>query len=401
MSTPPAHATPTTTSEAALRILGDLVAFPTVTGQPNLELIAYAQQLLEACGARVMLTHDDDHRRANLFATIGPDVDGGVVLSGHTDVVPAPREGWTAPPFEASRRGGAVHGRGTVDMKGFLACVLAMAPDIATRRLAVPLHVAMTFDEEVGCHGAPLLLAQLERTGPRPAVAIVGEPTSMGIVGAHKGCYEHTTAIGGVEGHASAPEKAVSAVEFAVRYVARLMELRREFAANAPADSPFEPAGTTISVGTIEGGSARNVVAGACRFDWEVRTVDRRDADRVDAAVAALEADLLAEMRERDPTAAIATTTVGAVEGLEDVGGSPAVSLARELLADDRAPVQAVPFSTEAGLYQQAGIPAVVCGPGSIDVAHRPDEYVELDQLDRCLAFVDRLGDHLSSPTPG
>lgn len=378
-----------------LEALSRLVAFPTVTGESNLDLIDHARARLREVGARTTVIHDEDRRRANLLATIGPDVDGGVLLSGHTDVVPVTDEGWTDPPFTATLRDGRVHGRGTVDMKGFIACVLAMAPRFAAADLAVPVQVALTFDEEVGCHGAPLLIAELARTGPRPSVAIVGEPTAMGIVGAHKGCYEHTTAIAGVEGHASAPDEAVNAIDYAVRYVARLMELRAELGRRAPADSPFRPPGTTISIGTIDGGIARNVVAGACSFDWEVRPVGRADADHVATAVAEFEAELRAEMQARDPASAVATTTVGAVGGLEMVLDSPAVALGRVVLDDPRAEVRAVSFGTEAGLYQQAGIPAIVCGPGSIEVAHRPDEYVTVEQLTRCLDALDRLADHL------
>lgn len=378
--------------EDVVTVLSDLIGFPTVTGGSNLELIAYCQARLEQVGAETQLSYDDEGRRANLLARIGPPVAGGVVLSGHTDVVPADPEGWTSPPFIATLRDGAIHGRGAADMKGFIACVLAMAPRFAEADLARPVHVALTFDEEVGCLGAPLLIAQLV-AGPLPAVAIVGEPTELAIVEAHKGCYEYTTAFAGMEGHASSPRLGVNAVEYAARFVTALLELGEALRERAPEDSPFDPPETTLSVGRVEGGSARNVIAGACTVDWEFRPVCRDDAEFTLGRLHRIEAELLERMRTIHPEATIETATVGAVDGLERTPGDPATTLVRRLLDDP--PCQVVPFGTEAGLYEQRGIAAVVCGPGSIAVAHQPDEHIALDQLDRCLGMLDRLPDHL------
>ncbi|CAN5440035.1 acetylornithine deacetylase [soil metagenome] len=381
----------------ALRILTDLVAFPTVTSDSNLDLIAYAEVLLRDLGADVVVTHDPLQPKANLFATIGPICDGGVVLSGHTDVVPA--EGaWTTPPFAADLRDGAVYGRGTADMKGFIACVLATAPGFAAAPLRLPVHIALTYDEEIGFNGAPVLLAELARTGPRPAAAIVGEPTAFGVIAGHKGCHEFTTTITGLEGHASAPAKGVNAVEEAGRYIARLLQLRDDLDARAPADSPYDPPGTTLNVGTINGGSARNILAGSCTLEWDLRPVQRADIEHVAAAMAAYEQQAIARIRRRDPHATIRTTTVAAVDGLEQVEGSPAVALAHVLLDDPS--IDVVAFGTEAGLFQQAGIPAIVCGPGSIDVAHKPDEHLPVEQLDRCLQMLHRLMAHLCTDEP-
>lgn len=382
--------------DRALGLLEELVAFPTVTGEPNLALIDRCRVLLEEVGATTTTTTDPTGSRANLFATIGPATDGGVVLSGHTDVVPPGVDGWDSPPFSAEVRGGRVHGRGSVDMKGFVACVLAMAPEAAAAGLRRPLHVALTYDEEVGCRGAPSLLAELARTGPRPAAAIVGEPTMLGVISAHKGCFEYTTTITGREGHGSLPAEGVNAAEVGARYVARLLELRDELAARAPATSVFTPPETTLNVGRIDAGTARNVVAGRCIIEWEFRPVQPGDATVVQDAVAALEARLVAEMQQVDPATGITTVVEGAVDGLEDDGESAALALCRRLLGDPA--VDVVPFSTEAGLYQRAGIPAVVCGPGSIEVAHRPNEYVELEQLDRCLEMLGRLVAELAGP---
>ncbi|MEX2655804.1 MAG: M20/M25/M40 family metallo-hydrolase, partial [Acidimicrobiia bacterium] len=200
-------------------ILGDLIGFPTVTSDSNRDLIAYAESKLAAVGATVSITRHPEEDKANLLATIGPAVDGGVVLSGHTDVVPADEDAWTGAPFVAMRRDQRIYGRGAVDMKGFIACVLAMAPAFAATDLRRPVHIALTFDEEVGCRGAPILVSDLLRTGPVPAAAIVGEPTEMSIIDAHKGCYEYTTTITGLAGHGSAPSLGVNAVQVASRYV--------------------------------------------------------------------------------------------------------------------------------------------------------------------------------------
>ncbi len=382
--------------DATLALLTDLVACRSVTRYSNLDLVHLAQTALEDVGARCTRTYDPLLGKANLFATIGPDVDGGVVLSGHTDVVPADDDAWESPPFVATLRDGRVYGRGTTDMKGFIACVLAMAPTFAAADLARPVHVALTFDEEVGCQGAPLLLEELARTGPRPAAAIIGEPTMMQVVTGHKGCFEYTTTITGVAGHGSAPSRAVNAIWHAARYVMRLHDLADELRDRAPADSPFDPPESTLSIGTIHGGQARNVVPGNCSFDWEFRPVNDADAALVAEVVVRIEEEESTRLQRLHPDAAILTTSDGEVGGLDTPLDSPAVALTRRLL-DEVAPA-VVPYTTEAGLFQAAGIPAVVCGPGSIDVAHRPDEYVPVDQLAACLVMLDRLADDLSTP---
>lgn len=383
------------TLDAMLAILADLVAFPTVTADPNIDLVDYAAERLDGATADITLTHSHGGDKANLFATIGPEVDGGVVLSGHTDVVPADAAGWHSDPFVATHRDGSVYGRGTADMKGFIACALALAPELAAAGLRRPVHVALTFDEEVGFRGAPVLLDELTRTGPAPSAAIVGEPTNLDIIAAHKGCYEYTTIFTGTEGHGSAPARAVNAVEHAARFVARLVDLRAELAARAPVDSPFDPPASTISVGTIAGGTARNIVAGSCTVEWELRPVQRSDAEHVREALAAFERDLAAEVRITHPDAGMVTEAVCEVDGLEPAPDSVALRLGRTLL-DDPA-VDVVSFGTEAGLYQQAGIPAIVCGPGSIDVAHQPDEHVPVADLEACLGMLRRLAAHLSA----
>lgn len=377
--------------DEAMLLLGDLVGFPTVTSESNLDLLDYVAAVLEPHAAGIRLIRSELEPKANLLATIGPATDGGVVLSAHSDVVPADELDWTGAPFVAMRRDQRIYGRGTADMKGFLACALAAAPRLAARELERPIQIAVTFDEEVGCKGAPLLIDDLLAHGPKPAMAIVGEPTEMRIVTAHKGCYEYTTIITGVEGHGSRPHMAHNAVQYAARYVAKLMELADDLEANPPANSPYDPPHTTISAGTIKGGSARNVVAGECILEWEMRPVIRADAQRVLEDLRRFEEDLRGDL---GPDCSIATIAEGEVEGLEDDPQSAVLFMMKELLGTDE--VDTVPFGTEAGLYQQAGIAAVVCGPGSIDVAHQPDEYVGLDQLEACLEMMEGLGERLS-----
>ena len=388
--------------DEALDLLDVLISYDTVALTPNLDLIDDVRDRLETLGASVVLTYDDSGTKANLFATIGPNVNGGVVLSGHSDVVPVDPVDWTTPPFTADHRHGRVYGRGTADMKGFVACVLAMAPTYAELDLTVPIHVALTFDEEDGFHGAPILLADLVERGVRPSAAIIGEPTGLRTVGAHKGCYEYRTMVTGMNGHSSAPAEAVSAVHHASRWISGLLGLADDLANRAPDPSPYDPPSTTFNVGTISGGQGRCVVADRCWFDWEMRPVQASDTSFVKEHMAAVETALLDEMRAVYPEASIRTDVVCEIDGLEWRDASPALDLVRVLLADEVAanggtlPVDVVAYGTEAGLFQAAGIPAVLWGPGDIGVAHRPDEFVEVADLEVCLALLARLGGHLA-----
>jgi acetylornithine deacetylase len=379
---------------SATELTDRLIGFPTVSVDSNLDLIDFAAELLTQLGATVQLTHDPGGNKANLFATIGPNVDGGVVLSGHTDVVPVAGQDWTTDPFTSTHRDGRIYGRGSCDMKGFLACALAMGPQFAQADLKRPVHFALTYDEEVGCVGAPLLLEALSKSGPKPAIAIIGEPTSMKIIEGHKGCYEYTTRVRGLEGHGSLPDAGVSAVEAAVQIISEMMQVGDEFRGRAPASSPFTPPWTTVSIGKIEGGIARNIIAKDCAFEWEMRPVQRSDSDllwkRVDALV---NNSLLPAMRERFDGASVVTETAGEVDGLEPMEGSEAIALVHELTGGNARDV--VSFGTEAGLFQNAGISTALCGPGSIDQAHRPDEYVDVSQLGECLGMLSRLTNKL------
>lgn len=377
-------------------ILGDLVAFPTVSSDSNLELVTYAADLLSDAGATLLLSRDETGSKANLFATIGPADDGGIVLSGHTDVVPADPGEWTSDPFVLTERAGRLYGRGSCDMKGFIAAALAMAPRFAEVDLVRPVHFALTYDEEIGCFGARALVGEIARAGIRPKVAIIGEPTGMGVIEGHKGCYEYTTEFTGLEGHGSQPDRGVNAVEYATRYVSRLLELGERLKELAPSGSRFDPPWTTVQVGRMVGGSARNVIARNCAVEWEMRPVAASDADFVKRDLGAyVESVLLPAMRAVSPDADIVTQVVGEVEGLQVVSESEAREIVCELTGCAHADV--VPFGTEAGLFQAAGISSIICGPGSIAQAHKPDEFIEISQLAACLEMLDKLRKKLSA----
>jgi len=379
----------------ATGLLGDLIAFPTVSSDSNLELIDWAAEMLRGLGASVEIVHDESGAKANLFATLGPEVDGGVVLSGHSDVVPVDGQPWTSDPFAMVERDGRIYGRGACDMKGFIACALALAPEIARWRLARPVHFALTYDEEVGCLGAGALADFLSARQIRPAIALIGEPTSMRIVEGHKGCFEYTTEFHGLEGHGSAPDAGVNAADFATRYVTRLMELAGDLRGRAPADSPFSPPWTTVNVGRIAAGSARNVIAGHAEVDWEMRPVVPEDAAFVRAEIDRYAAETLApQMRAIHADAGIERHVIAEVAGLVPKPGNPATALAAALTGGNDAGL--VSFGTEAGIFQDIGIDCVVCGPGSIEQAHKPDEYVEQSQLSACLDMLARLERHLA-----
>lgn len=377
-------------------LLADLIGFPTVSTDSNLEMIAFLGNRLEQIGARVDIFHDESNTKANLFASLGPEVDGGIVLSGHTDVVPVTDQAWGSNPFEMIEADGRLYGRGSCDMKGYIAACVAMASQFAEAVRDRPLHFAFTYDEETGCFGARALVESLKARGIRPGVAIIGEPTSMRIIEGHKGCYEYSTHFHGLAGHGSSPDRGVNAVEYAARYVMRLLELKDQLRARAPADSRFDPPWTTISTGGLHGGVAHNVIVETARLDWEMRPVVPEDADFVKADLAGYVEDvLLPAMRAVHPEADIMTETIGEVQGLVPTSSNEAKDIVMELTGANGAGT--VPFGTEAGIFQDMGMSAVVCGPGSIEQAHKADEYVEIDQLDQCLAMLTRLAQRLSA----
>ncbi|MCA0846698.1 acetylornithine deacetylase [Salipiger thiooxidans] len=376
--------------QATETILAELISFPTVSTDSNLDMMGWMADRLEHHGAKVELFADSSGAKANMFATIGPDVPGGVVLSGHSDVVPVTDQVWHSSPFALTERNDLLHGRGACDMKGFIAAALAMASPLSETPLKRPVHLCFTHDEEIGCMGARALVPELQRRGYRPRMAIVGEPTDMRIIEGHKGCCEYTCRFHGLEGHGSAPERGVNAVEYAVRYVTRLMSLAETLKTRTPANSRFDPPWTTINVGRLQGGVAHNVIPGLAELDWEMRPAQQGDAAFVkDALQAYVETELLPAMRKVNPAARIDTQVIGEVAGLEPMAENAARDLVAQLTGNHDTGV--VPFGTEAGLFQEMGMSVVVCGPGSIAQAHKPDEYVSRDQLSQCLTMLEGI----------
>ncbi len=376
-----------------IEVLGRLIGFPTISSDSNMDCILYLQDYLAALGARCELSSEEPGK-ANLFATLGPDCDGGIILSGHTDVVPVEGQDWSFDPFTLRREAGKLYGRGACDMKGFIAASLVTAHDYAKQDLKRPIHFAFTYDEEIGCTGARVLVNQLIENGLKPSVCIVGEPTMMQIIDGHKGCSEFTTEFTGVEGHSSLPQQSVNALEYASRFVARLMEVRGEMPARAPKGSKFDPPYTTSSICGMHSGVAHNVIPNKATVEWEMRAVQSSDHDYLRETMQAfVDTVLRPEMQAKSPKAGIEEVFSSVAEPLEPNLHSEAVALIRDLTGRNSTDV--VSFGTEAGIFQGAGISAALCGPGSIEQAHRPDEFVAIAQLDQCLTMLGRLAGKL------
>jgi acetylornithine deacetylase len=376
--------------EDTIALLGDLVAFPTVSSNSNLKLIEHLAERLNDVGADVQLQSSPKGDKANLFATLGPNEAGGIVLSGHSDVVPVADQDWTSEPFEVTEKNGNLFGRGTCDMKGFIAATVIKSRDYASKPLKRPVHFSFTYDEEIGCLGAQALAGWLKDRDIRPSLAIIGEPTMMQIIEGHKGCCEYTTHFHGQAGHGSMPDNGVNAVEYAVRYVSRLMELREALKPLAPSGSRFDPPWTTINTGALIGGTAHNVIPETASVDWEFRPVQTSDFAFVRSEIEDYAKNvLLPAMQAVNPDATITTEIIGEVAGLEPATVNEARDIVMELTGNNGAGV--VPFGTEAGIFAELGMSAVICGPGSIEQAHKPDEYLAIDQLGKCLSMLDGL----------
>jgi acetylornithine deacetylase len=391
-----AHAAPADAVDAELRAhLDALLAFDTTSRNSNLELIDYCEQRLRAAGARELRrTWDAERRKANLFATLGPSRAGGLILSGHTDTVPVDGQAWTVPPHRATwADDGRVYGRGSCDMKGFIACVLAAAPALAraAEHGAGPgFHVALSYDEEVGCFGVRELLADLREAGIAPAACIIGEPTQMVPAIAHKGVYRYRCCVRGREAHSSLAPQAVNAIEVAARLIVQLQSMAERWSAGRrwPGfDVPF----STACVGRIEGGIADNVVPRDCSFHLEFRNLPDDDAAAMLSELKRYAQRLQGEMARIDPNTGIEWQTLCEVPAFLGDAASQVTRLALRLTGQRQTTL--VAFGTEAGLFSAAGIPTVVCGPGSIAQAHQPDESVSLAQLAACRRFLERLAE--------
>ena len=371
-----------------------LIAFDTTSYKTNLRLIEAAADILSGLGANIRLTWDDDRQKSNIFATIGPEDRPGVVLSGHTDVVPVEGQDWSSDPFTLSRRHGNLYGRGTADMKSFIAVCLALAPEFAARRLAMPIHFAFSYDEEVGCVGVRRLIDDLARLPVAPRLCIVGEPTEMKAVIGHKGKKSVRCHVEGHECHSAMNDRGVNAVEIAAELVVRLRALQRRIRHDGPFDPAYEPPYTTIHTGTIHGGSALNIVPRSCGFEFEIRNLPHHDPQPLMAEMRGWAQDLVPEMLAVSPAAGITLDEHNSTAGLDMRPDDEAVRLVCALSGNND--TSKVAFTTEAGLFQHAGIPAVVCGPGSIMQAHKPDEFIALEQVAQCETFLRRLLDHIS-----
>ena len=382
----------------SIKILTDLISFQTISGQDNNSLINYCDDILKKNGATSFKTYDDDKKRVNLFSTIKAKKTNGktpIILSGHTDVVPVSK-GWSTDPFKATIKGDKLYGRGSCDMKGFIACALAYAPIFSKANLDRDIHFSFTFDEETACIGAPILIKELKKRGFTKGICIVGEPTNMKIIDAHKGAYEYTTYFEGLAGHSSQPHKGVSAVEYAARYVTKLIELRQKLKDRVPKDSIFTPPYSTLSIGGIFGGIAHNVIADKCHVKWETRPVIKEDAKFLNSELDKyVNEELLPAMKKVYPESNIKKEVIGEIIGFDRDKDSEACEFVSSITGDNSREV--VSFGTEAGLFQEIGISTAVCGPGSIEQAHKIDEFIKLDEIHKCLNFLDGVKDKSSS----
>ncbi|HVJ55973.1 MAG TPA: acetylornithine deacetylase [Aliidongia sp.] len=376
------------------QILERLIAFDTTSVKSNLALIDWIADFLDGEGIEVTLSHDEadpHHSKANLFATIGPEIPGGVMLSGHTDVVPVDGQDWSSDPFALTERDDRFYARGSADMKAFIALALSRTAFFKEKVKRMPVHFAFSFDEEVGCLGVRHLIKHLP-TGPaRPQLAIIGEPTLLQPVNAHKGGRRFTTTVVGLDGHSSATHRGVSAISFAAEIIRKIDQIADRFRETADPASPFDPPYTTFNVGTIHGGTAQNIIARECRFTWEFRAVPGTDTAAIIAEVEGFIAgQILPRMQRVYPGASVTTKPEPGVPPLTPEKDGKAENLVRQLTGANGTGV--VAFGTEAGLFQEVGMSAIVCGPGSIDQAHKPDEWISLEQFQAGGTFMDRFG---------
>jgi acetylornithine deacetylase len=381
-------------TEAAEDLLAKLVGFDTTSAKSNLDLIAFVHDYLNRHGIPSSLVPSEDGKKACLFATIGSG-EGGVGLSGHSDCVPVTGQSWTSDPFTLTARDGKLYGRGTCDMKGFIACVLASVPLFKAAALKEPIHILISYDEEVGCAGVRPMIARIGSDLPRPRIVIIGEPTSMQVIDGHKRINVYRTTVTGKEAHSSLPAIGVNAISVAAKLIDEIDRLAGEMAEREN-DPHFEPPYSTVSVGMIEGGTAPNIVPKNCEFRWQIRGLPGTPADGAAEALNAYAArELLPEMRKVAPQAAIETESQTSVPAFSAPPESDAVALAMALTGANG--TSGVSYATEAGLFQQAGCPAVVCGPGDIAQAHAADEFVSVAQLEACLKFLAGLAGRLSA----
>jgi acetylornithine deacetylase len=377
-------------SARSLEMIRKLVSFDTTSRNSNLEIIDFIRDYLASHGVEARLVPDEAGKKANLYATLGPQDKPGIALSGHTDVVPIDGQEWSSDPWRIVERDGKLYGRGTCDMKGFIAIVLAMVPDFLAQPLATPIHLLFSYDEEVGCVGVRRLIELLKGLPVRPASVIVGEPTDMKVIVAHKGKKSVRCHVRGFECHSSLAPHGVNAIEYAAELIAYLNRMGRRLAADGPFDPSYDVAHSTVHTGVIQGGTALNIVPKDCHFDFEFRHLVGVDPEALFAELKAFaEKELLPAMRKVAPDTGVSWEDLSSFPGLDMPEEADLVVLAKSLAGANA--VQKVAFGTEAGLFQQGGMPTIICGPGSIEQAHKPNEFVSLEQLALCEAFLGRL----------
>jgi acetylornithine deacetylase len=383
--------------EKIAQILCELISNQSISANSNLDIIDYIERLLASSGVSARRVPSSDGRKASLLATIGPADRPGLVLSAHTDVVPVDGQAWTVPPFAGVIRDQCVFGRGATDMKGFLAVVLASVPQLKEAAVAAPVHLAFSYDEEVGCRGAPDLVRALMQSVAPPALAIIGEPTTMRVVRAHKGKMARRLTVTGRTGHSAMPHRAANAVDAAVAIAHGLRGLANEEIARG-GDAAFDPPFTTIHVGSLHGGSMVNLVPERAVLEYEIRTMPGRDAGEILARIDEFVARERDRLRANAPEADIVSEELSAYPGLDTAADASAMRLVARM-ANDTQPATTVAFGTEAGLYAAAGIPTLVCGPGDMARGHKADEWIGLDELAAASAMMDRLADLLRQPS--
>ena len=378
--------------EKSIKILTDLISYKTISGQDNSDLINYCEKILNELSIETFKVFDENKKRVNLFGTLKAKKTNGkkpIILSGHTDVVPVSK-GWSSDPFKATIKGDKLYGRGSCDMKGFIACTLAFAPVFKKNNLDRDIHFCYTFDEETACIGAPLLIKELKKRNIKDGICIIGEPTNMKIIDGHKGMNEYTVYFGGLAGHSSKPHNGVNAIEYASRYINKLLDLRQQLIKRTPKNSIFDPPHSTLSIGGISGGIAHNVIADKCKIEWETRPVNKSDGEFVTEEIEKfVNNELLPDMKKIFPDSYIKKEIIGEVIGFEKLDESEACEFVSSITGDNSREV--VSFGTEAGLFQEVGISTVVCGPGSIEQAHKIDEFIVLDELKKCLKLLEGI----------
>ena len=376
-----------------LELIQRLVAFDTVSRNSNLDFIEFVRAYLSDLGVDSELVHDEAGGKANLYATLGPGDRPGIALSGHTDVVPIDGQAWDSNPFEVVRRGARLYGRGTSDMKSFIAVCLALAPEFLERDIAIPVHLAFSYDEEVGCLGVRGLLERLSGRDVKPYAVLIGEPTEMTVVRAHKGKLSYRAHVHGLESHSGMAHLGVNAVEAAAEAIAFLKRKARHFRDNGPFDEELIPPYTTVHTGVVQGGTQLNIVPKHCHFDFEFRHLPEDDPDALLGELKSyVEEHLLPEMHAVHGSAGFEWEFQSSIPGLDASEDSDVVRLAKALTGANT--TGKVSFGTEGGLFEQSGMPAVVCGPGSIEQAHKPNEFIELEQVAQCEVFLRRLFEH-------